>query len=264
MTTELTKKSGRLRANTVPVPQIDPATRDAMWGVFHMYYAAVTRERFDADLDEKNDVIVLRDTGDNSVQGFSTIKVYRETIDGKTCAAVYTGDTILHKEYWGQIALQKAFFLYLLKTKMKHPFMPVYWFLISKGYKTYLLMARAFPTFYPTHKGETPEYTQRVLDTLATRKFGESFDAQAGLVRFPECLGKLKHEVAPISIGELADPDIAFFEKKNPRHADGDELCCIGVIEVSLVFFYTYKLLRKWATRLGFASPRLKSAPQEQ
>jgi len=42
-----------------------------------------------------------------------------------------------------------AFAKHLLLAKIRTPGRRVYWFLISKGYKTYLLLARTFLGFLP-------------------------------------------------------------------------------------------------------------------
>ena len=142
-------RSGRLRGAVRPVASLTAADRDAMWAVFSRYYAAVDRARFDADLSAKDDVLLLRDTGDGSLQGFSTIEVYSRRVDGRPFVAVYSGDTVVEEAYWGQTALQRTFFTYLMKTKLRNPTRPVYWYLISKGYKTYLLLARNVPNHFP-------------------------------------------------------------------------------------------------------------------
>ena len=56
---------------------------------------------------------------------------------------------ILERRFWGYGGLQMAFAKHLLLAKIRTPGRRVYWFLISKGYKTYLLLARTFLGFLP-------------------------------------------------------------------------------------------------------------------
>jgi hypothetical protein len=101
-----------------------------MYEVLNKYYES-----------EKDAVILMRDSVENRIQGFSTILDVRMKIGGKTVVGAFSGDTIIERSYWGQGILGKAFLSYMLKQKLKNPFRTFYWFLISKGYKTYLLMA---------------------------------------------------------------------------------------------------------------------------
>jgi hypothetical protein len=54
--------------------------------------------------------------------------------------------------------------------------------------------------------------------------------------------------VAPIDTGLLERPDIRFFVAKNPGHAKGDELCCLGRVDAGLVSTFMSRLFEKWAT----------------
>ena len=59
-------------------------------------------------------MIVLFDRTMHRLRGFSTLKnaeVNRE--DGTRCRAVYSGDTVVEKAYWGQKVLGVAFLKYL-------------------------------------------------------------------------------------------------------------------------------------------------------
>src|SRR4051794_1625133 len=66
----------RLAVRIVPEETLDAATRDAMWRLFEGYYEDVERRRFDHDLAQKQQVILLRDRADGSLQGFSTLEVF--------------------------------------------------------------------------------------------------------------------------------------------------------------------------------------------
>ncbi len=257
------RRSGVLKAQVIPAKKVDPATREAMWVLYAHYYEEGTRDIFLRDLAEKNHVIVIRDTGDYSVQGFSTIKCFSKQVDGRLFWVVYSGDTIVAKEHWGQTALQRAFLTYIIRTKLQHPFTPVYWFLISKGYKTYLLLSRNFPTYWPRHDKPMPAWEKKVLDTLAKEKFGDDYLPEHGIVHYKDCPGRLKLDVAPIS-KELQKKydDIRFFVEKNPGHEQGDELCCLGLNNPHTWIHYLGKLGRKKAKKtlsraLGRRSGRL-------
>ncbi|HJK91691.1 MAG TPA: hypothetical protein RMH85_31120 [Polyangiaceae bacterium LLY-WYZ-15_(1-7)] len=206
-----------------------------MWRLFRRYYTEVERPTFERDLDDKDVVIVLRDSGDGSIQGFSTLKVYARKVHGRRVVAIFSGDTIIDAPYWGQSALHWTFLRFLVQVKLRHPLTPVYWFLISKGYKTYLLLARNYPHHWPRHDAPTPAFEQALLDALSADRFGEAYDREAGVLRFPESHGRLRGHVAPLSPELLAQPDVRFFAEKNPGHPHGDELCCLGRVDLAFV-----------------------------
>jgi len=236
-----------LKAHTVPVSRLTPGDRDAMFAVFERYYAEVTREQFEADLEAKNAVIVLRDTDRGQIQGFSTLRNL-ETVgpDGRVCRAVFSGDTVVDRAFWGQKVLGVAFLAYMLRCKLRRPFEPLYWLLISKGYKTYLLMANNFVTHYPRHEHPTPPGYRALLDRLGETLFGEHYDREAGLIRHPRSLGQLREGVAEISEAERAShPRIRFFAERNPDWHEGVELACVAEMTFTLPLTYAWKRLVK-------------------
>lgn len=238
-------QDNQLTVSVVAVAHLDKETIEQMWHIFAQYYLDVERHRFESDLAAKQDVFLLRDKKSLNLQGFSTVKVFEEAIDGKKFIAIYSGDTIIKRDFWGQTALQKSFFLYITKVFLTHPFTPVYWFLISKGYKTYLLLSRNFPAYWPCHSAETPAFEAGVIHLLARNMFGAAWKSERGVLSFDKPMGKLKGEVAPITEAMMTHADIRFFLEKNPGHVAGDELCCLGKVDLNLALHYPRKLLHK-------------------
>jgi hypothetical protein len=235
----------RLAVRIVPEETLDAATRDAMWRLFEGYYEDVERPRFDHDLAQKHQVILLRDRADGSLQGFSTLEVFEESIGERRFVAVYSGDTVVAEGYWGQSALQVAFVGFVMRCKLRHPTLPVYWYLISKGYKTYLLLARNFPGYWPRHDLVTPAFEAAILDRLGRRKFGDAWLPGRGILHFDRSLGRLRAGVAPIDAALLSDPDVRFFGEANPGHADGDELCCLGRVDLGMGLHFAMRVARR-------------------
>lgn len=231
-----------LSAITVAVPRLSPDQREQAWRVFAKYYEGADRARFDADLLGKDHIFLLMSEG--RLVGFSTVCVERVG----PVISIFSGDTVLESSHHGVGALQWAFFAYIVRTKLRHPHRLVTWFLISKGYKTYLLLARNFPNYWPRKDEPTPPWVRGLITTLARRRFGDALDEEAGVLRFAEGTHeRLKPQVAPTE-GEL-DPDIRFFVEVNPGHARGDELCCVGVVDASVLLSFPLKRLRRRRTR---------------
>lgn len=228
------------RATTVAVSRLTPAERRAAWELFDAHYADADRARFERDLDDKQQIVLLH-AGDRLV-GFSTIRVDRLPFEGRCVVSIFSGDTVIEAAHRGSRALQWAFFRCLLTTKLRHPRSLVVWFLLSKGYKTYLLLARNFPTCWPRRDTPTPGWAHRLICALAARRYAEALDRDALILRFPGDHERLRDHVAPLH--DLTDPDIRFFAERNPGHADGDELCCLGVVDRRLLLAFPLKVLR--------------------
>ena len=239
----------RITATTVPVGRLTPAERDAMWAVFERYYEDVSRATFEADLAGKDHVILLRDGA--AVRGFSTVCTRPIEVEGHAIVSVYSGDTVLDERYRGQTALQRAFFWYVVGARLRNPTRMVVWFLISKGYKTYLLLTRNFATYWPRHDAPTPGWARALIVALARDRFGEALDEAALVLRVAH--GRLRRAVAPLD--GLDDPDIRFFARANPNHAQGEELCCVGVVDTAFILGFPLRVLRKWVSP-GRAVPR--------
>lgn len=244
-------KASRLRARTVPVAAVDGDMRARMYLLFDRYYADTDRDRFEQDLAAKDEVILLEDPADGTLQGFSTLRLVEIRGEGgRSCRAMYSGDTVVARGYWGQKVLGVEFLKRLWLRKAQRPLEPLYWFLISKGYKTYLLMANNFPVHYPRYEQPTPPGMQRILDGLAARIFGAHYSAADGIIRFPRPLGRVREDVAPVTEAErAANPRIRFFVERNPTWEEGTELACLAEMGFLLPLTYAAKGVLQRARR---------------
>ena len=78
----------RLFSETVPVEELGAAEKRAMYALFAGNYENVNRPCFEADLFEKDCAILLRDSQDHALRGFSTQKVMHFQVDGQPLRAV--------------------------------------------------------------------------------------------------------------------------------------------------------------------------------
>jgi hypothetical protein len=232
----------------VPIRALTEGDRERMFALLGTYYDAVSPERFRRDLDAKDACIVLRDR-EGEIQGFSTLKSITVGAGGRAHRGIFSGDTVIAEPYWGQRVLGKLFLRYLLLKRISRPFQPLWWFLISKGYKTYLLMANNFGEHYPRYERRTPPDRQRVLDSFARSMFPDSFEAREGVIRPGEDLGWLRHGVAPITDELRRDPRIRFFETRNPEWHRGVELACIARMTCLMPLAYGLKAVWRQVSR---------------
>ncbi len=236
---------GQLTAEIVEVRTVSEPDRDAMYALLQATYEHTHRRAFEEDLSWKDDVIVLRDEA-GAVQGFSTLRNLTVRVDGVERRVVYSGDTVIAEAYWGQRVLGRAFLGYLARKRLQKPFEPLYWMLISKGFKTYLLMANNFPEHWPRHEEPTPGPKQRLIDTCALELFGDHYSPATGVVTFPEPRGQLRRGIADVT-PELVEryPRVRFFAERNPGWHKGDELVCIARMQYRMPWFYLKKAIRK-------------------
>jgi len=219
--------SGRLIGRVQRPQELTLAERNEMYGLLADYFVNVTRPHFETDLVEKEWVILLADTATGQIQGFSTLMRLQVTVDNQSVVAFFSGDTIIHRDYWGEVELPRLWGRHVFNlaetigNKAR-----VYWFLISSGYKTYRFLPVFFREFYPTYLRPTPPNIKRIMDALALAKFPSEYDSERGIIRFAKA-APLRSGVAEITERRLKDPHVAFFVVANPGHAEGDQLPCL-------------------------------------
>ena len=208
---------------------LSPALVEAMAQLFAEHYEQATPETFRRDLVEKDHVVLLRDEASGTLQGFSTLATYVAEVDGQQVGVVYSGDTIIRPAFWGTPALPSVWIQHVLQLAATMP-QPVYWLLISSGYKSYRFLPVFYREFYPRYDCPTPRHAQRVMDTLAAQRFGKQYDPPTGIVRFAGGGTPLRSGVAEVSDERQRNPHVRFFLERNPGHAQGDELVCLTQI----------------------------------
>lgn len=218
-----------MTTDIVRSPLVTLSERDAMYGVFSRYYVNADAARFEADLKEKDWVIQLRNEALEMV-GFSTLQLYEHAGSAGKAMIIYSGDTIIDREYRLTGNLPGAFGHFLVRTIEAYPGTPVYWLLTSKGARTYRFPPVFFRTFYPVHDQQTPQPLQALMDEVATEKFGADYSAETKIVDHHgkrDWLCASEHD--PMLLGR-DDPHIRFFLERNPGYIRGDELVCLTEI----------------------------------
>jgi hypothetical protein len=220
----------RLTTRVRPRAELSDAEIHAMFALYECYYDGTSEAIFREDLSGKSHVLMLESEGE--LRGFSTIAVIDFEFEGAANRAVFSGDTIIDQQFWGEQELVRAFCRFCGALKATAPQLPLFWLLISKGYRTYRYL-EAFAHDYQPHHSRTPTREARArLDTLARHKFGASFDAAAGLLRFPESRGHLKPRWAEVRDPLQQHPAVQFFLERNPRFYAGEELVCLTELVV--------------------------------
>jgi len=228
------------------------AQRQAMLALLDRHFANVSAAQFDADLAEKQWVILLHDAA-GELTGFTSLRL--ETLEGPggPCHLLSSGDTIIDPRAWGSTALMRAWLEGVLALRERAGRdRPLYWLLLVSGYRTYRFLPLFWRDFHPRHDAEAPPAARRRLAALARHRYGAAFDPATGIVRFARPQ-RLRDHLAGIPAARLADPHVAFFAGRNPGHAEGDELACLTELDEHNLTRAGRRILRALSSRPGAA-----------
>jgi hypothetical protein len=201
------------------------AQRAEMYQLLEAHFIGVTRARFEQDLSDKDFAILVMQG--NRLVGFSTLLAYETSFNGQPVSVIYSGDTIMARDAWGSTALPRAWIETVNGLRNIYARGPLYWLLLTSGFRTYRFLSVFWREFWPRFDRATPPPTKRLLDQLALERFGKQYDSAAGIVRFDQPQ-KLRDELAEIPSGRVDDPHITCFQMRNPGHGEGDELVCLA------------------------------------
>jgi hypothetical protein len=218
-----------MQSRLIRTSELSEGDRASMYQLLNTHFDGVRSDVFQADLTEKNWVILLSDPATKTLKGFSTILMYETEFEGDRLSVVYSGDTIMDPSAWNSSALSRAWISSVNALRELYPHGKLYWLLISSGYRTYRFLPVFWKTFYPRYDCPTPDYDARLMNFLAHNQFGEHYDPDSGVVRFPHP-HQLKGQLHGIPDERLSDPHIQFFNTQNAGHTQGDELVCLAEI----------------------------------
>lgn len=218
---------------------------EQMYEIYAQYYANTRISIFLEDFEKKHGAILILHPKKDEIVGFSTVALHQFRLENKNYTFLFSGDTVIKKEFWGCRTLQSTMVKLLLKLRLRYPFDELYWLLISKGYKTYLLLANNYYVYYPHHEGQH-SHLKPIVEHYCKTHFGEYFDQHTGLLNFGSDYQPLKADVAPITEQMRAENSkISFFEQQNPTWVHGTELPCIGRLAWQDVMRFPFRLVRK-------------------
>ena len=218
--------SNRLVSEVAEIGDISQGERKELFALFEECYESICYDRFCDDFFQKDHVVILKDRRSDRVKGFSTQQIEKWRWQGGIVRTVFSGDTIVHPDYWGEQELVRAWCRYASWVRAQDS-SPLYWFLISKGYRTYLYLSLFCKRFYP-HYDRKESSLADLAGYIANQKFGEFYDADRGVLSFAKSQGHLKPEFAEIPKNRIGHRHVAYFLKRNPGYIDGEELVCLA------------------------------------
>lgn len=214
----------RCEARVIPIKELLPGQEKEMARLYLSYYDNTNEDVFLRDLQAKHSVVLLH--CEKKLVGFSTLLFYDFLWKGEKIRIVYSGDTIVEREYWGQVALPAAWLKYMGKLSRQNDGSPLYWFLLVKGHRTYKFLPAFAYEYYPDDSSDRSDLRQ-LAELLAQDRFGTDYNPLTGVIEFERSLGNLKTDIAYPAARELGNPAVRFFLQRNPGYLQGHELVCL-------------------------------------
>jgi hypothetical protein len=216
-----------------------------MAALYFAYYEGTDENQFLTDLDNKTEALLVYHAG--SLVGFTTLQYYLPTWQGGPIRVVYSGDTIVDRAHWGQQALAYTWIAHMGEIMRQTPDLPMYWFLIVKGHRTYRYLPAFGKSFYP-HWTIDRSDLKPLADALAREKFGDDYNPRTGVVEFSRSRGHLKQEIALPTPEECGKPAVRYFLQRNPDYRRGHELVCLCEISEQNMKPLTRRIFSQAAT----------------
>ena len=203
--------------------QVSDKDRNAMYSLMLDNYEGIKKSDFLGDLSKKDYVIILK--SEDKICGFSTFAVFDHEVNGQKVRVAFSGDTVIVKAKRNSRVLPVSFGVLMNRIEQESS-VPLYWMLISKGFRTYRFLPVYFKEFYPVFNQTTPKFEQSLIDSFGATFFGSRFNREAGIIASNGQYIKSREEDLEI-INKRKDAHIQFFNEKNPQWQIGDELVCI-------------------------------------
>ena len=214
-----------LKYQIVKPEEIDSEKRMEMFLLMDYHYSNTIHDAFIHDLSSKTDVIMLSDGRSGELVGFSTQKIFPYKIGEKEIMVLFSGDTIIRKDYWGSLQLSISFGKLMADSILKHPDKEFYWMLISKGVRTFKFLPVYFIEYFPRQGIVTPGPVKLIMDTLAFDMYPLQYDKENGVIRALPQGQYLREEFQQLN--QTGNADIDIFFTLNPGYVHGDELVCL-------------------------------------
>ncbi|HEV2721252.1 MAG TPA: hypothetical protein VG323_14615 [Thermoanaerobaculia bacterium] len=224
------------------VAALDDAVRREMAALYLGMYDGSSPSLFFEDLAQKDEALLVRHGP--TLVGFTTFRVFEHTWRGQRAGVVYSGDTVVAREHWGQQALAFDWISRMGAIKRERPERPLYWLLLVKGHRTFRYLPLFARSFWP-HWNLDRSDLKPLADELAAAMFPRDYNAGSGVVELAESRGHLKPDIATPSPAEAARDDVAFFLARNPGYTRGHELVCVAEIETHNMKPLTLRLFGK-------------------
>jgi hypothetical protein len=207
---------------------------DEIWAFIQRYYDA-ERSYVEELIRHHGSIALFRAPDDGRLVGLAALDVYPTVFEGRKVAVIFTSHVMLDEAFRGHNLLQRLGWRTFLKTRKRFPFLPIYWFYDSFGVRSYLLLPRNFRDFWPRHDRPIPPWEKGLINHLAVEMYRGAWQPELGVVRHSGHK-RLRPEAAPTPAQLAGNPDVEFYLRANPGHAEGDMLVCLCPLSIANLF----------------------------
>lgn len=226
------------------ISEVKPKEVLEMYELMLRHYNNVYEDKFINDFNSKDGVIILHDK-QFKIKGFSTYRIFETKYQSENLKIIFSGDTIIDFSCWGKSALFEGFIELMVKTYFNTD-LPVYWLLITKGYRTYQIPSLYFKEFYPCFDRVTPVREAGIINKASMELFGKNWDENKQIIKFQPPADYLKEEFALVEAHKIRNNHVKFFLNKNPGYVIGNEMPCVTLIHPSNFSRLTLKYTKKY------------------
>lgn len=225
-------KNKTLHFQLLNLSELAPAQVKRMFFLMSQHYDGVTEDLFLHDLANKQWAGLLKDEQDQ-IQGFTTFVMNPRNCQTAFYNIVFSGDTIIARQYWGTFELVRGTAYTFGRMLAMDLQKKLFWYLMSKGHRTYMYLPLFFRRFYPSCDPQRQSDDFDIANRCSEILYPDDWYAAKGIVAFKEKHGQLKSELAVGTLRKKEHPHVEFFLEKNPEFGRGDELVCITELHPS-------------------------------
>jgi hypothetical protein len=216
-----------LHYELTPKNAIAATTQQRMFELMRSNYDFMTKDNFLADLNQKQYVGLLYDK-EQTVQGFTTYAINPQNCGTSEYNILFSGDTIIAPEHWGSHELTRGFCKSVGQFMAWDIHKKWYWYLLSKGHRTYMYLPLFFEAYYPSvAPSSSDNLLAAIADAVSQCLYPKYWQKELGILKFDTKIGQLTPKLAEATFQKAKKQHVAFFLKKNPQFYEGEELVCI-------------------------------------
>ncbi len=235
--------SSKLTYSLISIKDIIQSSLERMYLIMEQNYSSVSFPAFENDLKNKQFIGILKDV-DNQIQGFTTYAINPFELGTFEYNILFSGDTIISPKYWGSQELVKGWCKTVGGLIAGTPEKKWYWFLLSKGHRTYMYLPLFFEKYYPAlNKSEEADLFP-IIDKCANAMYGPNWKPEKRVITFEKSHGELKEIHTETTLKKVkSNVYIDFFLQKNPGFERGDELTCMAELRVDNMKRFTRNIV---------------------
>ncbi len=210
------------------IEEIGTAHRERMFQLMAENYDNMNPNIFYKDLNNKQLAGLFFDAEDE-LQGFTTYAVNPKSSGGVDYHIVFSGDTIISPAHWGSQVMMQSWCYTIGQIIVTDPTKKWYWYLMSKGHRTYMYLPLFFTDYFPSIKpSQQDDELNKIVAEVSNKLYPKYWLPDEGIIKFKESMGELKPELVEGTYQKRNKPHVAFFLEKNPGFYRGEELVCLA------------------------------------